>query len=108
MGAAARTAAARAVRALNAKSRCWSKPLQGSRSSWTTVCGSPGAGKIASTSSCLPDVNLLIDLDPAWSHGKSGSLERDAAKTRAALWAGLRLERVRERGLSLLQIPGLA
>jgi hypothetical protein len=56
----------------------------------------------------LPDLNLLIDLDPAWSHGKSGSLERDAAKTRAALWAGLRLERVRERGLSLLQIPGLA
>jgi hypothetical protein len=55
----------------------------------------------------LPDLSLLIDLDPAWSHAKPGSLKRDTAKTNAALRAGLRLERIRERGLPPLPVPGL-
>jgi hypothetical protein len=55
----------------------------------------------------LPKLNLLVDLDPAWLHGKPDSIARDTAKTQAALNAGLDLERIRERGLPPLTVPGL-
>jgi hypothetical protein len=54
----------------------------------------------------LPDLGLLIDLDPAWTHGSSDSLVRDTAKTEAALAAGLDMERIRERGLPALPLSG--
>lgn len=55
----------------------------------------------------LPELNLLIDLDPKWSHATRASLVRDTAKTEAALAAGLDLERIRERGLPPIPISGL-
>jgi hypothetical protein len=54
----------------------------------------------------LPDLGLLIDLDPAWTHGSSDSLVRDTAKTEAGLAAGLDMERIRERGLPALPLSG--
>ncbi|WP_443033739.1 zinc-ribbon domain-containing protein [Streptomyces sp. CA2R101] len=50
---------------------------------------------------------LLIDLDPMWTHGRPGSLERDTAKTEAALASELDLERIRERGLPPIPLHGL-
>ncbi|MFI7368215.1 zinc-ribbon domain-containing protein [Streptomyces sp. NPDC050149] len=55
-----------------------------------------------------PAPGLLIDLDPAWTHGRPGSLERDTAKTKAALAAGLDVERIRSRGLPPVPIHGFA
>ncbi|MFD4416054.1 zinc-ribbon domain-containing protein [Streptomyces sp. NPDC058476] len=57
----------------------------------------------------LPDPapGLLIDLDPEWTHGRPGSLERDTAKTAAALAAGLDVERIRSRGLPPVPVHGL-
>ncbi|MEU8701637.1 zinc-ribbon domain-containing protein [Streptomyces sp. NPDC048680] len=58
----------------------------------------------------LPELapGLLIDLDPEWTHGRPGSLERDTAKTKAALAAGLDVERIRSRGLPPVPVHGLA
>lgn len=55
-----------------------------------------------------PAPGLLIDLDPEWTHGRPGSLERDTAKTKAALAAGLDMERIRCRGLPPVPVHGLA
>ncbi|RBL79816.1 hypothetical protein DDE05_55450, partial [Streptomyces cavourensis] len=54
-----------------------------------------------------PAPGLLIDLDPEWTHGRPGSLERDTAKTAAAFAAGLDVERVRSRGLPPVPVHGL-
>ncbi|MEU7326876.1 zinc-ribbon domain-containing protein [Streptomyces griseoviridis] len=54
-----------------------------------------------------PAPGLLIDLDPEWTHNRPGSLERDTAKTAAALAAGLDVERIRSRGLPPVPVPGL-
>jgi hypothetical protein len=54
-----------------------------------------------------PEPGLLIDLDPEWTHNRPGSLERDTAKTRAALAAGLDVERIRGRGLPPVPVHGL-
>lgn len=56
----------------------------------------------------LKELDLLIDLDPAWTHSGQDSLARDTAKTEATLSAGRRLERIRERGLPPLPISGIA
>ncbi|CAM5631097.1 hypothetical protein STENM327S_03231 [Streptomyces tendae] len=56
----------------------------------------------------LPQVPLMIDLDPAWSHKNQSSQARDAAKTRALRAAGQDFERIRERGLPPVPIDGLA
>ncbi|MFI9843983.1 zinc-ribbon domain-containing protein [Nonomuraea sp. NPDC051941] len=56
----------------------------------------------------LPKLDLLIDLDPAWTHRGADSLARDTAKTEAAMLAGLELVRIRERGLPPLPISGLS
>lgn len=53
-----------------------------------------------------PAPGLLIDLDPEWTHGRPGSLERDTAKTAAALAAGLDVERIRSRGLPPVAVQG--
>ncbi|MFI6797615.1 zinc-ribbon domain-containing protein [Streptosporangium canum] len=55
----------------------------------------------------LPKLGLLIDLDPAWGHDGAASVERDTAKTKAAMTAGLDLVRIRERGLPPLPVSGL-
>lgn len=55
----------------------------------------------------LPELGLLIDLDPAWGHQGAASIARDTAKTEAAMAAGLDLVRIRERGLPPLPVPGL-
>ncbi|MEV6670924.1 zinc-ribbon domain-containing protein [Streptomyces sp. NPDC051162] len=54
----------------------------------------------------VPEVPLVIDLDPKWSHGEEASLVRDTAKTRAALAAGFNVERIRESGLPPIPIDG--
>ncbi|MFD9766901.1 zinc-ribbon domain-containing protein [[Kitasatospora] papulosa] len=54
-----------------------------------------------------PAPGLLIDLDPQWTHGRPGSLERDTAKMKAALAAGLDVERIRSSGLPPVPIHGL-
>lgn len=54
----------------------------------------------------VPEPGLLIDLDPEWTHGRPGSLERDTAKAEAARAAGLVFERVRGRGLPAIPIHG--
>ncbi|MET8331295.1 zinc-ribbon domain-containing protein [Streptomyces sp. NPDC005181] len=54
-----------------------------------------------------PSPGLLIDLDPEWTHGRPGSLDRDTAKTAAALAAGLDMERIRSRGLPPVPVHGL-
>ncbi|MFJ9216331.1 zinc-ribbon domain-containing protein [Streptomyces sp. NPDC102383] len=53
-----------------------------------------------------PLPGLLIDLDPEWTHNRPGSLERDTAKTVAALAAGLDVERIRSRGLPPVPVHG--
>lgn len=53
-----------------------------------------------------PAPGLLIDLDPEWTHNRPGSLERDTAKTMAALAAGLDVERIRSRGLPPVPVHG--
>ncbi|MGY5135575.1 zinc-ribbon domain-containing protein [Streptomyces nigrescens] len=55
----------------------------------------------------MPDLGLLLDLDPAWSHRGPASVVRDTVKTEAAMAAGLDLVRIRERGLPLLPVSGL-
>ena len=54
----------------------------------------------------MPGPELLIDLDPEWSHDRAGSLERDTAKAEAALAAGLDFERIRGKSLPPIPLAG--
>lgn len=56
----------------------------------------------------IPQAALLVDLDPRWSHDGPDSLVRDAAKSTAALNAGLDLIRIREHPLPSIAVPGLS
>lgn len=53
----------------------------------------------------LPGPDLLIDLDPAWTHNQPDGLKRDTAKAQAARAAGLVFVRIRARGLPAIPLP---
>ncbi|MFF5111509.1 zinc-ribbon domain-containing protein [Streptosporangium sp. NPDC000509] len=53
----------------------------------------------------LPDIPLLIDLDPSPGHGTPDAIQRDKRKTIALMESGYKIIRIRHHGLPSLGIP---